>query len=89
MRIWIFLVANEEEINKASQRIVENQIKEKKWTFTERDVQIKLKMNYHINIPIYEVRKVMKERLNLSFKRVNSRPSNIWLNKLKIQRILF
>ena len=83
------LVANEEETYKASKRIVENQIKEKKWTFTARDVQIKLKMNYHINIPIHEVRKIMKERLNLSFKRINSRPSNIWLNKLRIWRILF
>ena len=31
----------------------------------------------------------MKEQLNLSFKRINSRPSNIWLEKLKYWRFLF
>ena len=56
------LVANEEETYKAFKWIVENQIKEKKWIFTARDVQIKLKMNYHISIPTHEVKIIIKEK---------------------------
>ena len=79
----------EEEANKNIEKIIKSYINEKKWVFTSKDIQFKLKTEDSINISSGKVRKLMKEKLNLSFKRINLRPLNIWLEKLKFWRLLF
>ena len=62
----------EEETNKIIERIISNYINEEKWTFTSKDIQFKLSPEHSINISkINNIGKLIKERLNLSFKRVN------------------
>ena len=78
----------DKETNETIEKIISNYLNDKKGVFTSKDIQFKLCTEYSINIRQNKIRKLM-EQLNLSFKRINSRPSNIWLEKLKYWRFLF
>ena len=78
----------DKETNEAIEKIISNYLNDKKGVFTSKDIQFKLCTEYSINISLNKIRKLMKEQLNLSFKRINSRPSNIWLEKLKYRKTL-
>ena len=48
-------------------------------------VDLKLSNKY----PIYMIRNIMKQQLNLSYKRINSRPLNVDFERLLLSRIIF
>ena len=78
-----------EETNKIIERIISNYINEERWAFTLKDIQFKLNAEHFINISKSNIRKLMKKRLNHSFKRVSSRPSNILLENKNFKDFYF
>ena len=60
-----------------------------KHAFIVKDVADHANKELNENYPEHFIRKIMKNKLNLSYKKVKPRPNNIDMNKLKLIRALF
>ena len=70
-------------------KLIKEYVKENKYTFTAKEVTdfVNLKLNSEYSVS--KIRCFMKRKLQLSFKRVKSRPANINLQKINRIRSLF
>ena len=59
------------------------------WQFNANDVCKHIALKLKRSLPLYKIRKLMKENLHLSIKRINSRPCFINFEWLHLVRILF
>ena len=57
--------------------------------FTVRDIQDSLKFNKNISCSYHQIRKIIKDNLKLSYKRCNSRPTSIDMDKIKLMIMMF
>ena len=64
-------------------------IKNCEYSFTTNDVTQHVNLKLNTNYPVKLIRTIMKNELNLSYKKVKSRPNSIDLNKVESARILF
>ena len=61
----------------------------REYTFNAKEITNNINSKLNTNYSTQFIRKVMKEDLKLSYKKVSSRPNNIDFNKLKAIRTLF
>ena len=83
--VFRFKIHEEEKVVKCMQEFLEHQVTQ----FNTSDVSKFVEKNLGYNYPLQKIRNTMKQEFSLSYKRINSRPSNIDLDKLQLTRILF
>ena len=59
------------------------------WQFNAKDVSMHILLKLGKNFPLNKIREIMKNKFNLSYKRINSRVWNIDVERLQLTRILF
>ena len=68
---------------------IKDYLKYQKSHFNAEDVSKFVNIKLRNKYPIYMIRNIMKQQLNLSYKRINSRPLNVDFERLLLSRILF
>ena len=64
-------------------------IKNQEYTFTSNDVARYVNSALNSSYSSTIIRKLMKDELNLSYKKIKSRPNNVDFSKIRSARILF
>ena len=83
--VFKFRLNEEEMVVRSVHDFLKNQVDKFNVKDVHKFVEIKLGNNY----PFHKIWNIMKKQFSLSYKRINSRPSNIELSKLILTRILF
>ena len=83
--VFRFKRHEEEKVVKCIQEFLEHQVTQ----FNTSDIGKFVEKNLGYSYPLQKIRNTMKQEFSLSYKRINSRPSNIDLDKLQLTRILF
>ena len=68
---------------------IKEYLKYQKSHFNAEDVSKFVDLKLSNKYPIYMIRNIMKQQLNLSYKRINSRPLNVDFERLLLSRIIF
>ena len=83
--VFRFKRHEEEKVVKCMQEFLEHQVTQ----FNTNDVCKFVEKNLGYSYPLQKIWNTLKQEFSLSYKRINSRPSNIDLDKLQLTRILF
>ena len=84
-KIFKFGCGEEEIVTKCVQEFLDSQT----WQFNAKDLSKYILLKLRRSFPLNKIKELMKEKFNLSYKRINSRPCYIDEDRLQLTRILF